>query len=454
MKRINRKNLFAILLAAVMSFAVCITVSAATDRQLVHINTPGITIEIPGDAIYEVKEADQGELMTASDDPITYTLTLTSTKSNDIFTYKDLSKQELDTVQQELQQDLNADKVTTYETSQAVFYDAINNTDKRLVSTTIVNGYKYQLTLSVEKRDLTISDHGIFNTAARSILFDNIEKEPVEVNILGTVGTVVCIAIAVLVGAFIVVILVRHFKPKFAKKSKSKKSIPQKAEKSVRKPATAEKSANKSINRESELGEKPTPTIKPVKVEKANHINNKKRIYRTDSAAESFYEEIESDGLFDERADEEIPAQVQMDVMDNVPGDENFENNPVRLKVEITKPVSDSGKGDENPDLFELSRNNNEDYDEAASDEDYYQDDKSISHRVKGIFGKTASTDDKPQPKKSAPKPQRRQRTNEERAQALERRRQREANRPELKTYSDSEFVKNFDSDSYWDKYR
>lgn len=477
MKRKNMKNLIALFFAAIMIFAVCLPVSAVVERQSVHINTPGISIEIPGDAVYNVKEADTGELMNASDEKNTYTLTLNAEKSSDdLFTYKDLSKSEIEQTQVDIQTELNADKVTTYETSQAVFFDCINNTDKCLVSTTVVNGYKYQLKLAVEKRELTISDHGIFNTAARSIVFDSVEKKPVEVNVLGTIGTIVCVAIAVLVLALIIVILIRYIRTKLPKKKTKKKEIkgseqPKKLASEVRGAKASGKEERevrtpKEVNNDADRAPR-IDVVKPIRPEKIQMPRGRRRDTRADDAAESFYKEIELDGLFDEQAEEEIPTQVQMDIIDNVPGDENFENTPVRMRVDIIKPVKEKDEDAENSDLHELSRNNNEDYDEAATDYADYPEEKSIGDRVRGIFGKPQKDDNQSEGKAAKPKSKkasasaanqrspRPQRTEEERARAAERRRQREANRPEHKgSYSDSEFVKSFDNDSYWDKYR
>lgn len=490
MKRVNKKNLIALFFAAIMIFAVCLSVSAEVERQSVHINTPGISLEIPGDAVYNIKEANTGELMNASDEGNTYLLTLTAEKSSDeLFTYKDLSKEELEQEQNNIQTQQNADKVTTYETSQAVFFDCINNNDKYLLSTTVVNGYKYQLKLSVEKRELTISDHGIFNTAARSIIFDTIEKKPAEVNVLGTIGTVVCIAIAILVLAVLVVFVVRYLvkaklpslKNKNRQAELSKKERAAKAEKAERikqavaakqdkkiKPDEKEESGNDSYERikeeKAERSERKAQDSRRTKAMKIQPPKSRKRDLRSDSAAESYYKEIEHDGLFDEQAEDEIPTQVKMDIIDNVPGDEKFENNPVRMRVDIIKPVSKDSEADGNSGLYELSRNNNEDYDEAADDYEDYSEEKSFGSRVKGIFKK--QQDDNKDNKKAEnahkaangkkktadenKRSERPQRTEEERARAAERRREREASRSQ----TDSEFVKSFESDSYWDKYR
>lgn len=460
MKRTISKKIFALFFAAVTIIAFCLPVQAAVERQSVHIKTPGISVEIPGDAVYNVKEADTGELLTASDPDSTYTFTLESEKSDSIFTYKDLTKAELDETQNDIQSEQNADKVTTYETSQAVFFDCINNTDKYLLSTTIVNGYKYTLKLAVGKRQLTISDHGIFNTAARSIVFDSIENKPVEVNVLGTIGTIVCVAVAVIVIIAIVFVLVRSIRKKLPEKKTAKKKIPE----SVNREKAGIPARSDNAKRETAFTEQPKEEIiKAAEFKKPQSIKPKRKNTRADSAAESFYNEMASDGLFDEQAAEEIPAQVQLDFIENQPGDENFENNPVRMRVDIIKPVSD-GEDAQDFDLYELSRSNNEDYDEAVSDDEYPQDD-SFSSSVKGIFGKNRNdnADDSGninhRAKKTEAKPavsrQRVQRTEEERQRAAQRRAQRQANRPEHKSsYSDSEFVKSFDDDSYWDKYR
>ena len=195
---------------------------------------------------------------------------------------------------------------------------------------------------------------------------------------------------------------------------------------------------------------------------KIQPLKSRKRDLRSDSAAESYYKEIEHDGLFDEQEEDEIPTQVKMDIIDNVPGDEKFENNPIRMMVDIIKPVPKDGEADENSGLYELSRNNNEDYDEASEDCDDYSEEKSFGDRIKGIFKKQSENDNKAEnkirvafdKKKDADENRRNERlkrTEEERMrQAAERRRERE----ESRSQSDSEFVKSFESDSYWDKYR
>lgn len=465
MNRTISKKIIALFFAAITIFAVCLPVHAAVERQSVHINTPGISVEIPGDAVYNIKESDTGELLNARDSGNTYTLTLQAEKSGEIFTYKDLSKTEIEQIQKDIQSEQNADKVTTYETSQAVFFDCINNTDKYLLSTTVVNGYVYSLKLAVGKRELTISDHGIFNTAARSIVFDSVEKKPVEVNVLGTVVTVICIVIGVIFVVALIVVLARAVKKKMHEKKKKavKKKLPSASQQ--RKP---ERALRAGVEAESSFSKPSAPAIdedKPirsVKAERPQPIKPKKRDTRTDSAAESFYNEIENDGLFDEQAAEEIPTQVQLDFIDNQPGDEKFENNPVRMRVDIIKPVSNREDA-EDSDLYELSRSNNEDYDEAMS-EDEYPEGNGFGDRVKGIFGKNQrdNTDDgvkaerkKAQTDRAPQYRERPQRTEEDRQRAAQRRAQRQASRPEHKSsYSDSEFVKSFDSDSYWDKYR
>lgn len=488
MKRVNKKNLISLFFAAIMIFAVCLPVSAGVERQSIHINTPGISLEIPGDAIYNIREADTGELMNGSDEGNTYLLTLTAEKSDDeLFTYKDLSKKELEQEQSDIQSRQNADKVTTYETSQAVFFDCINNNEKYLLSTTVVNGYKYQLKLSVEKRELTISDHGIFNTAARSVVFDTIEKKPAEVNVLGTIGTVVCIAIAVLVLAVLVVFVVRYLvktklpnlrnqKGRFELSKKERAAKVEKAERikqavfanqEARVQTDKEESGN-SYSYHGQIEEQVGSTERKVQDShrtrsiKIQPLKSRKRDLRSDSAAESYYKEIEHDGLFDEQEEDEIPTQVKMDIIDNVPGDEKFENNPIRMMVDIIKPVPKDGEADENSGLYELSRNNNEDYDEASEDCDDYSEEKSFGDRIKGIFKKQSENDNKAEnkirvafdKKKDADENRRNERlkrTEEKRMrQAAERRRERE----ESRSQSDSEFVKSFESDSYWDKYR
>ncbi len=445
-------------------FSLCASVSAA-ERQNVHIKTPGITVEIPGDAVFTVTEGETGELLNAADEKATYKITLSAEKSGDIFSYKQLGKDEIEKEEDAVKNEMNADKVTAYETNQAIFFDCINNTDKYLVSSTVVNGYKYQLKLSVDKRALTISDHGIFNTAARSIVFDKVENEPVEVNMLGNFGTVICIAIVILVAALIIALIVRNIK---SKGKSGKRSLPDGAATAQAKPKAKMNRPDVTVIKHDDFdgqpepdyeGDKPIDVIKPVKIEKASVQKSKKRDVKADDAAESFYEEIESDGLFDENADEEIPTQVQLDYIGNVPGDEEFKNTPVRMRVDIIKPVDENGGNADQSDLLELSRNNNEDYDEAYTD-DIPSDDGAFD-KVKGMFGKQrreqkSEAADGGDFEKTEPKRRERaERTPEERERAEQRRRRREEMRAERRGSSaDSEFVKSFDNDSYWDKYR
>ena len=327
------------LLTVLMAIAVCLPSSAAGERQNVHIKTPGITIEIPGDAEYTVNEAEAGELLTASDAKGTYTITLTGKKSEgDIFNYKNLKSEDIEQTEDGIKTGQNADKVTAYETNQAIFFDCINNTENYLSSSTLVNGYEYVLRLSAGSRELTISDHGIFNTAARSMVFDNIQAQPIEVNVLGNVGTILCVGIAVLAIAIVAVILIHRFK---VKKRRGQAKSRQDASESTKRPKSGAADENRAAEapRESkamakadavhktEPKEEQLEVIRSFKSDKPQHSRTKKREFKSDSAAESFYEEIENDGLFDEQS-EEIPTQVQMGYISNVPGDEEFENTP------------------------------------------------------------------------------------------------------------------------------
>lgn len=121
MNRVKIKTLIGCVSAVMMALVMCLTVSAEVERQSVHIDKPGISMEIPGDAVYTVYEVDEGQLLNASDENNTYTITLTSEKSDDLFTYKDLTKDEVEQTEQEIQQSAGADKISTYETSQAIF---------------------------------------------------------------------------------------------------------------------------------------------------------------------------------------------------------------------------------------------------------------------------------------------------------------------------------------------
>ncbi len=466
MKLKIKKSAIIFLSVIATAIAVCLPAAAAGERQNVHIKTPGITVEIPGDAIYTVNEAETGELLTASDAKGTYTITLTGEKSGgDTFNYKNLKQDGIEQAENEIKTEQNADKVTAYETNQAIFFDCINNGDRYLSSTTLVNGYEYVLKLSAGNRELTISDHGIFNTAARSIVFDNIENRPVEVNVLGNVGTIVCVGVVILAVAVIAVILIHKAAVKRRRRQGNSpkaqgeprgRGIDDNADMAIDKKIAAKHDEQAHSGR----GEAPqTPpeeedrleVVRSVRQDKPQHGKAKRKDFKSDSAAESFYEEIESDGLFDEQA-EEIPTQVQMGYINNVPGDEEFKNTPVRMRVDIIKPVTEDGENSDISDMLELSRNNNEDYDEAPTD-DYPESDG--GKKKLGRPKRDNANEEKARASAERPKRTRPERTEEERAKAAERRRRRESERAERReSYSDSEYVKSFDSDSYWDKYR
>ena len=456
MNRVKIKTLIGCVSAVMMALVMCLTVSAEVERQSVHIDKPGISMEIPGDAVYTVYEVDEGQLLNASDENNTYTITLTSEKSDDLFTYKDLTKDEVEQTEQEIQQSAGADKISTYETSQAIFFDCINNEDNCLTSSTVVNGYNYELKLSVGNRELTISDHGIFNTAARSIVFDEILTQPAEVNVLGAIGTVVCVAIAVLVAAILVFLVIKTIKSKHSAKPDdyAETVISEQKDRHSEQKQVRQKRDNNLTKTDSDeyAGVK---TAKPVRT--THHHKPKRKDPRGEDAAESYFREIESDGLFDDQS--EIPTQVQLDYLKNTPGDENFENRPVRLKVDLIKQA-DQSDNPEQSDLYELSRNNNEDYDEAFVDD--YPEENGFKGKVKGALAKSSKTEKEPahehkhasesEKRSRSPRPEK---TEKERAAAAKRRAQREERYAARHSSSeDSEFVKNFDSDSYWDKYR
>lgn len=458
MNRGRIKALVGCILAVAAAFAMCLTASAEVERQSVHIDKPGISLEIPGDAVYNAYEVDEGQLLTASDPGSTYTITLTAEKSNDLFTYKDLSKAEIEQREEEVQQSAGADKISTYETSQAIFFDCIDNEDNCLTSSTIVNGYEYELMLSVGNRELTISDHGIFNTAARSIVFDEILTQPAEVNVLGAIGTVVCVAIAVLVAAVLVFLVIKQLRSR-------RKTSPERSKAEYKESAENEEIRERKKPRQEKSGSayasKETDEfagMKTVKPSKAVQPKPRKKDMKAEDAAESYFREIESDGLFDEKAQEEIPTQIQLDYLKNTPGDEQFENTPIRMKVDIIRQAN-AADNPEQSDLYELSRNNNEDYDEAFVDD--YPEENDFKVKVREVFAKPSKAEKK-QERKQRHEPisekhrrQRPERTEEERAAAAKRRAQREERYAARHLSSeDSEFVKSFDSDSYWDKYR
>ncbi len=121
---------------------------------------------------------------------------------------------------------------------------------------------------------------------------------------------------------------------------------------------------------------------------------------------------------------------------------------------------ADQSDNPEQSDLYELSRNNNEDYDEAFVDD--YPEENGFKGKVKGALAKSSKTEKEPahehkhasesEKRSHSPRPEK---TEKERAAAAKRRAQREERYAARHSSSeDSEFVKNFDSDSYWDKYR
>ncbi|MGN0550873.1 MAG: hypothetical protein ACI4I4_03415 [Acutalibacteraceae bacterium] len=190
-----------------------------------------------------------------------------------------------------------------------------DNNTYLLVAETFVNGEKIKMTLASQGDEVSVDEAGVFNSALESVLFTDISKQPLDIDVAGIVLKVF-ICIVILAGLFWLII---YFKAKRSNRLESRST------------AGAEKGGRKSV-------------------------------------LDDFYEELEQDGLLDDKAEAKENVDRMEPESDNV-----FKNKPVRIELEIPKekitPAQrEREKMEEEKDSVELSRSNNEDYDEEVDE--------------------------------------------------------------------------------------
>lgn len=255
--------------------------------------------------------------------------------SRDVYNFKLLTAEQLDAVKKELESDKSSRNCTMTQTSDAVFFNleteyevpAEGNAKATkiysVMSYTVVNGMQISFSLRSIGKPVTVAEHGVFNTAANSIVFEDIRQKPLEVDMLGIMITAV-VALAVLVVAAAVIIILRSRK-------KRRKTL--------------------------------------LLQERKYDRNNK-------SPLSGFCDELEKDGLIGSAGEnKQAPSKQDEGV---------FSNKPVRVtvKVPVTQGEDDGIRAvDETKEKrqvithedeigsVELTRSNNEDYDEAAAEE-------------------------------------------------------------------------------------
>lgn len=254
--------------------------------------------------------------------------------SGSVYNLKLLSENQLAAVKKELEADENCTGCTLTQTGDTVVFNMETKYEipaqdgakpvavYGVMSYTVVNGMQVSFSLRSMGSPVSVAEHGIFSAAASSIKFDEILAKPLQVDMLGIILTSV-IAILVIVVFAAVIIILRGRK-------KRRKGL---------------------LDAERRLSSQNGP-----------------------SPLRGFYDELEQDGLLEVPGKKgKKPAQAAGDAV----------NQPVRITVEVpaTTPSDDNIRAvdetkdkkkalrEDEADSVELTRSNNEDYDEAAAEE-------------------------------------------------------------------------------------
>lgn len=253
--------------------------------------------------------------------------------SRDVYNFKLLTEKQLDAVKKELEADQSSQNCTVSKTDDAVFFNleteyeipAQGNAKATkiysIMSYTVVNGMQVSFSLRSIGKPITVAQQGVFHTAASSIAFEEILQKPLEVDMLGIIITAAVTLAALVVIAAVIIIL----------RGRKKRR-------------------------------------KTLLLQERKHENN------ASSPLSGFCDELEKDGLLGSAKEEQVPVKQ----------DEVFSNKPVRVtvKVPVTQAEDDGIRAvDETKEKrrvithedeigsVELTRSNNEDYDEAAAEE-------------------------------------------------------------------------------------
>lgn len=250
--------------------------------------------------------------------------------SSSVYNLKLLSDKQLAAVKEELEADENCTGCTLEQTSDMIVFNMETKYEipaqdgakpvavYGVMSYTVVNGMQVSFSLRSLGSPVSVAQHGIFSAAASSIKFDEILAKPLQVDMLGIILTSV-IAILVIVVLAAVIIILRGNK-------KRRKSL----------------------------------------------LEGEKMVSRQNGASplRGFYDELEQDGLLN------VP-----DKKEKKPSQET--GNPAQQPIRVTVEVPVTAAADDNiravdetkdkkalhedeADSVELTRSNNEDYDEAA----------------------------------------------------------------------------------------
>ncbi|GEM_PF-1585023 len=261
--------------------------------------------------------------------------------SSSVYNLKLLSEKQLAAVKEELEADENCTGCTLTQTSDMVVFNMETKyeipaqdgakpvTVYSVMSYTVINGMQVSFSLRSLGSPVTVAQHGIFSAAASSITFDEILTKPLQVDMLGIILTSV-IAILVIVALAAVILLLRGSK----------------------------KRRNGLLDAERRLSNQHGP-----------------------SPLRGFYDELEQDGLL------EAPGGKEKKLVQN---EGDSARQPIRVTVEVpvttgaddniravdeTKDKKKALREDE-ADSVELTRSNNEDYDEAAVEDNIVRSSK------------------------------------------------------------------------------
>lgn len=255
-------------------------------------------------------------------------------QSSDVFNLKLLSEKQLASVKQELEADESCTGCIVTQTDDTVVFNmetkyeipAQNGakpvTVYGIMSYTVVNGMQVSFSLRSMGSPVSVAEHGIFNAASSSINFNEILAKPLQVDMLGIILTSLLVIVVIVIFAAVVIIL--------------------RGRKKRRKSLLAEE---KSISRQS-----------------------------GSSPLRGFYDELEQDGLLKvpgkkgKKAGQDAVASVQKPIRVTIEVPVTKDTDDTIRAVDETKNKVKVPREDER-DSVELTRSNNEDYDEAAAED-------------------------------------------------------------------------------------
>lgn len=254
-------------------------------------------------------------------------------QSSDVFNLKLLSEKQLASVKQKLESDESCTGCTVTQTDNTVVFNmetkyeipAQNGTKPvtvyGIMSYTVVNGMQISFSLRSLGSPVSVEEHGIFNAASSSINFSEILAKPLQVDMLGIILTSLLVIVVIVILAAVIIIL--------------------RGGKKRRKNLLA---GEKTISRQSG----PSPL-------------------------RGFYDELEQDGLLEapgkkgKKPGQSAVASVQKPIRVTIEVPVTKDTDDTIRAVDETRNKVKAPREDER-DSVELTRSNNEDYDEAAAE--------------------------------------------------------------------------------------